>query len=101
MILQQPDPVPLPPFDIGIFDAYALTANPSLAGAFSATFVYLGPGSPGAQPFDIFDASANLLETGFTTVPVAVIPEPSTVSLSLAPLIISVIVIRRRSFHRR
>jgi hypothetical protein len=78
-ILQQPNPANLPPFDRGMFDGFALVNNPSLAGTFSVTFVYLGSGTPGSQPFEVFDADSNLLadESGFTFV----IPEPSTLML--------------------
>jgi hypothetical protein len=83
LILVQPDPTVLPPFDRGRFDAFALTDNPSLAGTFSVTFVYLGSGSPGSQPFDVFDANGNVLTSGFTT-PIGAIPEPATFTSMLA-----------------
>ena len=85
-VLQQPNPVNLPPFDTGIFDAFALANNPSLAGTFSVSFVYLGAGSPGSQPFDIFAANAETLESGLTSPAQGAIPEPATVTLSLAGL---------------
>jgi hypothetical protein len=85
-ILQQPNPVNLPPFDTGIFDAFASIDNASVADAFSVNFVYLGTGTPGAQMFDIFDANANLLESGITARPGGVIPEPSTIMLSVLGL---------------
>jgi hypothetical protein len=85
-VLQQPNPVNLPPFDRGIFDSFALVNNPSLAAAFSVSFVYLGTGSPGSQPFEIFDASANLLESGLTSPAAGAIPEPSSIVLSLLGL---------------
>jgi len=87
-ILQQPNPVNLPPFDTGIFDAFALVNNPSLAGTASVSFIYLGTGSPGAQMFQIYGANSSLLESGFTTprTPSGVIPEPSTVVLCLLGL---------------
>jgi hypothetical protein len=101
LILQQPDPTKLQPFDKGIFDAFALTGNPSLSGLFSVAFIYLGTGSPGAQPFDIFDANSNPLETGLTSVPAGVIPEPSTVTLSLIALVGFVMGLHRRRKIRR
>jgi hypothetical protein len=84
-ILQQPNPVNLAPFNKGIFDAFALVPAPSLAGTFSVQFLYRGTGTPGAQMFEIFGANSSLLETGMTT-PAGVIPEPSTVVLSLLGL---------------
>jgi hypothetical protein len=98
-ILQQPTPGNLPPFDRGMFDAFALAADASLAGTFSVSFVYLGSGTPGAQTFEIFDAGSSLLETGFTTL-TPQIPEPSSVPLSLIGLIGCAIHLRRR-FHLR
>jgi hypothetical protein len=85
-ILQQPNPVNLPPFDRGIFDSFALVDNPSLAAAFSVSFVYLGTGSPGSQPFEIFAANSNLLESGLTSPAAGAIPEPSSIVLCLLGL---------------
>lgn len=90
-ILQQPNPLNLPPFNVGIFDMFALVDNASLAGEFSVTFVYSGPGTPGSQPFDVFDASGAVLESSFTSPVTSGIPEPSTcvtVSTVLAVLIL-------------
>ena len=103
LILQQPNPVNLPPFDTGIFDAFALTDGPSLSGSFSVSFIYLGQGSPGAQAFEIFDAGTvpALLEAGLTTVPGAEIPEPSTAALFLIGLAAWAIHLHRRhGIHR-
>lgn len=85
-ILQQPTPGNLPPFDTGIFDSFALLDNPDVAGLFSVNFVYLGAGTPGAQPFDIFGADSSLLESGTTSRPVSGVPEPSSVALALIGL---------------
>ena len=82
-ILQQPNAANLPPFDRGMFDAFALVDNPSVAGTFAVSFVYLGSGSPGAQPFEVFAANSNLLESGLTSPAATAIPEPSTALLSL------------------
>jgi hypothetical protein len=101
MILEQPDPTKLPPFDRGMFDVFALNAGPSLAGAFSVTFPYLGSGTPGAQPFEIFDASSNLLESGVTVPAGGVVPEPSTVALFALGLGGCALRLRRRfEIHR-
>jgi hypothetical protein len=76
IILQQPNPVNVPPFDQGIFDAGARTDNPSLSGAFSVSFINLGAGTPGSQRFEVFDAETNLVDSGFTQ-EVRGIPEPA------------------------
>lgn len=102
LILQQPNPDVLPPFQRGIFDAFSLVTSPSLAGTFSVTFVFLGSGNPGSQMFEIFDADSNPVESGFTSLPGAVIiPEPSTVALCLVGLAAAAIPFRRRSRSQR
>jgi hypothetical protein len=101
LILQQPNPVNLPPFDTGIFNAAALSDNPSLVGSFSATFNYLGAGTPGAQPFQIFDVAGTPLDSGLTRVPGStVIPEPSTAALFLTGVIAVTVATRRRRSRR-
>ncbi len=85
-ILQQPNAANLPPFDRGMFDAFALVGSPSLAGTFAVSFVYLGGGIPGVQQFEIFGANSSLLESGLTSPATTAIPEPSTSLLSLLGL---------------
>lgn len=97
VILQQPNPANLPPFDRGMFDAFALTGSPSLSGTFSVDFVYLGSGVPGRQPFEIFDADSGLVDSGFTTL----IPEPGTTALCLIGLIACMIGLHGRSQLQR
>jgi hypothetical protein len=63
----------------GIYDALALRAAPSLANDFRVTAVWLGTGTPGAQPFTIHDASFGTIATGQT----APVPEPTTAVLLL------------------
>jgi hypothetical protein len=94
-ILQQPNPLNLPPFDRGMFDAFALVDGPSLTGTFSVSFAYLGSGRPGSQPFDIFDAGSNLVESGFTTPAPSAVPEPSTFLLVLPALAAASLKFRR------
>jgi hypothetical protein len=102
LILNQPTPANLPPFDQGIFDAQASVDNPALTGTFSVSFVYLGAGSPGAQRFEVFDAAFSSIETGFTTAQSTVIPEPSAVLLCLGGLLVTAIRLTGRSkIHRR
>jgi hypothetical protein len=48
-------------------------------------FVYLGAGTPGSQPFDIFGADSALLQSGVTTPLSSPIPEPSTLTMLLVP----------------
>ena len=83
-LVLQPDPgIPAD----GIYDALALTDNPSLADPFVLTFVWLGAGDPGPQPFTVnaFDTAGNLvavLEVGQTQ-PLAsqAVPEAATSAL--------------------
>jgi len=70
--------------DDGFYDALALSDNASLADSFAMTFVWLGPGSPGAQPFEVYGPGFETLETG-TTAP---IPEPTTALLILVGLLL-------------
>jgi hypothetical protein len=80
--------------DGGIYDALALVDNASLKYPFAVTFVWLGTGAPGSQPFTInqFDADSNIsfLEEGRTTP----VPEPST--LLLISTAVAVLGARRR-----
>ena len=79
----QPDPV-LP--DVGFYSAIANIANPSLVPTFSVTFVWLGPGVPGAQLFTVtlYDPAHDvILEStgrGRTSIPGGA-PEPATLIL--------------------
>ena len=101
IILQQPNPGELPPFDRGIFDAFALINNPSLSGSFSVSFIYLGPGTPGSQMFEVFDAGANSVETGLTSPLAGEVPEPATAALVGFGLIACAILYRRKIEIRR
>ena len=70
----QPDPgIP----DDGLFDAQALVAAPATLAGFAITFVWLGPGAPGSQPFEIYDPTFSTIESGATVV----VPEPTTLTL--------------------
>lgn len=73
-IVFQPD-LGLP--DDGIYDALALVDNPSLADPFTVSFVWLGGGLPGTQPYEIYDDNFDIVAAGETTV----IPEPTTIIL--------------------
>jgi hypothetical protein len=53
----------------GLYDALALQGNPSLANSFSINFVWLGSGTPGAQPYEIYDTDFATLARGETVAP--------------------------------
>lgn len=53
----------------GYLDALALTSSPSLATTFQVDFVWLGQGTPGAQPFYIYDPTFAPISSGNTSIP--------------------------------
>lgn len=63
----------------GVYDAFALIGAPSLADPFIVQFTWLGPGLPGTQIFEIYDANFSTIasESGMTSP----IPEPATLLL--------------------
>jgi len=63
--------------DDGGYDVLALVDSASLADSFTLNFVWLGSGSPGPQPFDVYDFSYNAIESGQSSP----VPEPSTILL--------------------
>ena len=77
-IVLQPDLVL--PAD-GTYDALALVDNASLADPFTVSFVWLGSGPPGSQPFQVYDPNFETIEEGRTTSGAAAIPEPATLLL--------------------
>src|SRR6185503_5134554 len=80
VLFLKPDPgIP----DDGVYDALALVDDPSAADSFVVSFVWLGTGAPGAQPFAVnqFDVAGTLvavLQVGVTEplVQAAPVPEP-------------------------
>lgn len=70
----------------GYFDSLSLlegiAPGSSLSG-FSVLFTYLGTGTPGPQPFDIVDASFNVIDSGVSTP----VPEPTTAWLFVGGLL--------------
>jgi hypothetical protein len=86
----------------GLFDALALGASPTLAVPFTVKFVWLGPGTPGAQPFERYQLSPqfSVLESG-QTIPLnpTAVPEPATWVLLATGL--SMAVTRCRRWRRR
>jgi hypothetical protein len=82
VLVLQPDPQ-LP--DDGLYDALALAPNPSVADPFVVSFVWLGAGDPGPQPFVVYDPSFQVVASGET----AVVPEPSGAAMLAAALLTS------------
>lgn len=82
LLLLQPDPL-LP--DFGRYDIQAQVDDPSVAAPFVLSFVWLGSGEPGANPFEVYDPAFATIETGATTS----VPEPATglLLLGVAPLV--------------
>lgn len=93
VITLQPDPN-LP--DDGAYDALALTSNPSLGDPFEVSFVWAGPGSPGSQPFVVFNALFQTIETGQTTL----VPEPGVSTLVAMGLLFLAAARRREAATR-
>jgi hypothetical protein len=89
-----------PPGAFGDYSLLALIDNPSMDGSFTIDVVYLGAGTPGAQPYSInqYDATGTLTSTtpGGVTVDASAVPEPATfVLVGGAVLAVSLIRIRR------
>jgi hypothetical protein len=70
----------------GLLDAWALIDNASTADRFLIDFIWRGAGTPGSQPFEIFDSALQVVDRGTTTSSVAAAPEPATGLLLLAGL---------------
>jgi len=63
--------------DNGFYEAWALANGPSLADLFSVTFVWNGGATePGPQPYSVYDANYNVIETG-STAPAVPTPAPA------------------------
>ena len=63
----------------GFYDALALRDSPSFADPFKLRFVWLGTGTPGAQPFTVYNADFSTQIQGQTSS----VPEPSALALLL------------------
>lgn len=67
------------------FDAFALmggVADGATVSGFAIEYQWFGTGTPGAQPFEVYDPiTFALLEQGVTTTKSAQVPEPGTVWL--------------------
>lgn len=66
----------------GLYTAIALQDNASLAYPFTVSFVWLGTGTPGSQPFEVFDDGFNVIDSGSTSpFGAPAIPEPGSLLL--------------------
>lgn len=61
----------------------------STVSGFAVQFTWLGSGVPGAQPFQIFDTSFNLLQSGASTQAPLTVPASSTLSLAVLGVALS------------
>ena len=77
----------VPPAVPAAYTALSLTGGipaGSTVSGFSVQFTWLGSGVPGAQPFEIFDATTfNLVQSGATSSTPLTVPTASTLSLAL------------------
>ena len=89
----QPDLVLRQP---GFYDAQAQRNSPSLVDPFSVTFVWLGSGAPGGQPFEIYNANFSTLFIGQTVV----VPEPGVASLGAVALLAALFWRRMRKINK-
>jgi hypothetical protein len=94
----------------GLYDALALGGGllpGSTLGGFSLQFTWLGAGTPGSQAFDILNPlDFSVLDTGMTrlrvTTPPVGVPEPDTLALLSAALLLLPLMRRRklRALHQ-
>ncbi len=82
LVLQPDDLLP----DDGKYDALSLTNGASLVDQFVVSYLWSGNGTPGAQSYEIYDNSFNVVASGITqsTQPV---PEPATIIMLTIGLI--------------
>ena len=83
----------------GSYDSLALIDAPSLTDPFSLTFVWLGPGTPGAQPYTLYDTGFLSIEIGMTVSASDALPVPAPAAL-LAAGLLALAGIRRRWSER-
>ena len=75
--------------------ALADNGDTTLLQTLSVRFAWFGVGTPGAQPFDLFDAEFNVVASGVTVTTTAV-PEPPVVPMLLVGLALLGLLIARR-----
>ena len=82
----------------GLLITSALFNIPAASGTFAVSFKWAGGATPGAQAFEIFDG-LDVTSSGFTTVFVSGVPEPSTYVLMFAGLlaVVAAATLRRRA----
>ena len=82
------------------YDVFALAsgiAPGEAVSGFGIEFAWLGNGTPGAQPFEIYDPDTlDVLGKGLTRSTVAAVPEPGSLALVLAGAIAGMATLRRR-----
>lgn len=83
LLLQPSETLP----DDGRFDSLALQGNPATPGAFIVQFVWRGVGTPGAQPFEVFDDGLVVVDAGQTS--------PVPLPAPLLPLVIALAALAR------
>jgi hypothetical protein len=93
VLILQPDNPPGVPGD---YSALALVDNPTVSGLFSVDFTFTGLGAPGSQPFfinliDPLSGAITPIDSGFTTSPGAVVPEPGTLGFGCAAIVTSIL----------
>ena len=77
----------------GLYSATALVANASVADLFTLNFVWLGKGTPGSQPFEVFDDSFNNIQRGRTQAPGT---QPTSLPGTLPLLVAGLMALRAR-----
>lgn len=80
----------------GFFDGRFVGTNPSAGNPFTIQFTFLGLGTPGSQPFEIYNNSPfQILQSG-TTQLAGVVPEPATLVLFAGGVVLAARSLRRR-----
>ena len=80
----------------GFYDGQALRNSPSLGDAFAVSFVWSGQGTPGSQPFDLYNADFSTRFSGQTVG----VPEPKQTWLMALVLAGGTLAIKRARRNR-
>ena len=70
--------------DPGLYDGLALVDSPDFGTPFEVDFVWLGSGTPGSQPFEIYELEIPIYGTPITIETGVTVPEPALAVLALA-----------------